>query len=113
IIRTATAVNPGSLESLASDPAAAVAQLRQAAVDFKQFSPRVANALVALIDDAGHDLEEARENIEHWFDSSMDRVSGWYKRNAQRLIFMFGLAIAAFANIDSLGIVKTLSSQSG
>src|SRR5262249_5998391 len=43
----------------------------------------------------------------------MDRVSGWYKRRAQFFIFGFGFAIATFANIDSIGIVRTLSTQAG
>src|SRR5262249_9313221 len=112
IIRTATAKD-GLLAPLASDPAAAVAQMRQPAVDFKKFSPRISAALVAVIDAAGNDVEKARQNIEHWFDSSMDRVSGWYKRRAQFFIFGFGFAIATFANIDSIGIVRTLSTQAG
>src|SRR5262249_10083199 len=66
IIRTATAKD-GLLAPLASDPAAAVAQMRQAAVDFKKFSPRISAALVAVIDAAGNDVEKARQNIEHWF----------------------------------------------
>ena len=112
LIRTTTAKG-APLGPLASDPAAAVAQLREAVVAFHPYSPRVSDALVALIDAAGNDGDRARQNIEHWFDSSMDRVSGWYKRRAQYLIFTFGMLIAGVANLDSIAIVKGLSTQAG
>ncbi len=112
-IRTATAAENTPVARLAADPAAAVAQLRAAAVAFHQFSPRISDALVALIDDAGDDVNKARQNIEQWFNNSMERVSGWYKRRAQYFIIAFGLAIAAAANIDTVAIVKALSTEGG
>jgi len=102
-----------ALARLASNPAAAVAQLREAAAAFQKYDPKISAALVSMIDAAGDDVNRARQNIENWFDSSMDRVSGWYKRRTQYFIFGFGLAIAAFANIDSVGIVRSLSTQAG
>jgi len=113
-IRTETAGDKNApLARLASDPAAAVAQLREAAVAFRSVNPKVSTALVAIIDAADDDVNRVRKGIERWFDSSMDRVSGWYKRRIQFVIFGYGLAIAAFANIDSIGIVRSLSTQAG
>ncbi|MEI9973771.1 MAG: hypothetical protein WDO73_17985 [Ignavibacteriota bacterium] len=43
----------------------------------------VKTALLALVSNVNGDLERAQHNIEHWFDDTMDRVSGWYKRTAQ------------------------------
>ncbi|HYW10993.1 MAG TPA: hypothetical protein VE871_03525, partial [Longimicrobium sp.] len=43
-----------------------------------------------------------------WFDSSMDRVSGWYKRRTQRVLFLIGLVVAVLLNIDSFGIAQFL-----
>src|SRR5258706_3752031 len=40
-------------------------------------------ALMTLVDAAGNDISKARENIEGWYDSSMDRAAGWYKRHVQ------------------------------
>jgi len=45
--------------------------------------PNPKQALIALLDAAGDDVAKARENIETWFNSSMDRVSSWYKRRTQ------------------------------
>jgi hypothetical protein len=69
----------------------------------------VERALLALVDAAGNDVSKARENIEHWFNSSMDRVSGWYKRRSHRIIFFLGLAVAITVNADTITIGNTLS----
>jgi hypothetical protein len=65
-------------------------------------------ALLSLMDEAGNDLEKARANIERWYDDSMDRVSGWYKRRTQWILLALGLGFAVVLNIDSLKIADTL-----
>src|ERR1700682_2582902 len=42
--------------------------------------------LSAIADRAGNEAEAIRKEIENWFDSTMDRVSGWYKRQAQKIV---------------------------
>lgn len=73
--------------------------------------PQTRKALLALVDAAGSDVNKARENIETWFNSSMDRVSGWYKRRAQIVIFVLGLGVAFALNADSIALVKALSAD--
>jgi hypothetical protein len=68
-------------------------------------------SLITLLDAAGDDVVKARENIENWYNSSMDRVSSWYKRRAQILILTIGLFIAAVVNADSITIAKRLSTD--
>jgi hypothetical protein len=53
-------------------------------------------------------MTKARQNVESWFNETMDRVSGVYKRRAQVVAFMVGLFLALFVNIDSVGIAETL-----
>lgn len=65
---------------------------------------RVARALVSAIDAAQGDLGQAQRNIEQWFDSAMDRVSGWYRRKTNLLVFFIGLTMAATFNIDTFAI---------
>ena len=72
---------------------------------------RIRGALLAAIDSAGGDLERARLNIENWYDSTMDRVSGWYKRSTQWFILWISLGIAITLNIDALQIIDHLSSN--
>src|SRR4029077_1333024 len=45
-------------------------------------------ALLALIDDARGDFDKLKDNLGVWFDHSMDRVSGWYRRRIQAYILM-------------------------
>jgi hypothetical protein len=65
-------------------------------------------ALLALFDAAENDADKARENIEDWFNSSMDRVSGWYKRRAQFIIFLLGSWITIALNADSITLLRSL-----
>jgi hypothetical protein len=74
-------------------------------------NPQTRRALLALIDAAGADVDKARENIEVWFNTSMDRVSGWYKRRTQIIIFVLGLMVVIATNADSVALVKGLSTD--
>jgi hypothetical protein len=62
-----------------------------------------------LLDEAGHDIEEFKTQLEIWFNSTMERVSGWYKRKTQILQLVLALIIVVLANVDSVRIAKSLS----
>jgi hypothetical protein len=64
----------------------------------------VKRALRPLVLAAGDDLDQARRNIEAWFNSAMDRVAGWYKRWCQWVLFILGLLLAGILNADTLRI---------
>lgn len=68
----------------------------------------VERALMNAFDTAEGDLDRARRNIEQWFDSTMERVSGWYRRKTNLVVFLLGLALAAALNIDTLAIAGHL-----
>jgi hypothetical protein len=72
---------------------------------------RLRSALNSIVDAAGNDVGKARENIETWFNSGMDRVSGWYKRRTQIVIFGMGLFVAIAVNADSVTLAKKLSTN--
>jgi hypothetical protein len=72
---------------------------------------QVKTGLVTLIDAAGSDVAKARENIEQWFNSTMERVSGWYKRRTQLIIFVLGFGIAGVFNIDSIVMAGRLATD--
>ena len=54
-------------------------------------------------------LEKARTSVEDWFDDSMDRVSGWYKRKVQLIILALAVAVSLALNVDTFVIAHTLS----
>lgn len=58
--------------------------------------------------EADHALAVGRTNVETWFDNSMDRLSGWYRRWAQKIAFIIALVIAVAFNVDSIYIAQEL-----
>jgi hypothetical protein len=58
----------------------------------KQLPQPISEARLPLLDNAGEELEQARENVEKWFDASMDRVSGWYTRKMAVITLCFAVA---------------------
>ena len=73
--------------------------------------PGVRRALVSLVQAAGADAARSRQNIEDWYNSAMDRVSGAYKRRTQYTIFCIGIVVTIGINADSLTIFKRLTSD--
>ena len=68
-------------------------------------------AVATLVAAAQNDAAKARENVEEWFNSGMDRVSGWYKRRTQYMLFGVGLIAAALLNLDTIGVAKSLAAN--
>lgn len=58
------------------------------------------------------DLNQFQKEVENWFDRSMDRASGVYKRNARGIAILLGCVVAAIANADTLHIIGRLSNDS-
>jgi hypothetical protein len=69
-------------------------------------------ALLTLIDEAKGDLDRARANIEDWYESAMDRVSGWYKRKTGYIMLALGIAVSAAINADTINIATALARNS-
>ncbi|MBD3887332.1 hypothetical protein IFO70_37800 [Phormidium tenue FACHB-886] len=61
---------------------------------------------------AQDDLYQFKTEIENWFDRSMERAAGVYKRNAKGVGFLIGLTIALVINADTVHIAQRLSSSS-
>lgn len=69
----------------------------------------IADALLPILDSSEQTLDKALEGIRNWYSRGMDRVSGWYKADAQKCLFWIGLAVAFFANVNSIAIFEALS----
>lgn len=76
-------------------------------------NPTVQRVVQLAIDSAHGNLDQARQNVEAWYDSAMDRVSGWYKRSTHWIIFGTALVIAIGVNIDTLAIADYLYRHDG
>lgn len=53
-------------------------------------------------------LDNAINELENLFDSTMNRASGWFKVNAQRIAFGIGLVVAGLLNVDTIYIAQQL-----
>jgi len=71
------------------------------------------NSLLTLYQDAGHDLEKFKENIEVWFNNGMDRVNGWYKRRVQWVSVAVALVTVVAMNVDAILVFRHLQTYSG
>jgi hypothetical protein len=59
--------------------------------------------------DSIYNIQNFRKKLEAWFNQSMDRVSGWYKRQAQAILLVIGIFIGIIFNVDIIEISVKLS----
>ncbi|MEK6410449.1 MAG: hypothetical protein AABN34_26295 [Acidobacteriota bacterium] len=97
--------------STSSSGADSIQALRAAINTNLSSTPEVQKALLTLSDAAGDNVNKARENIEAWFNSSMDRVSGWYKRRSHSIVLILGFAVAMGMNADTITIGQRLATD--
>ena len=93
----------------------AFANLRRGVAALSVISPEInqsLNALLANIEEYVGEKEsklaKARQNVEQWFDDSMDRVSGVFKRYSQWMALVIGFLIALGLNVDSVDLTLYL-----
>ncbi|WP_428274414.1 hypothetical protein [Candidatus Palauibacter sp.] len=53
-------------------------------------------------------VDDLRRKVAAWFDEGMNRVSGWYRRRTQLIIFAIGAAVAVSANASTLHVARDL-----
>jgi len=61
--------------------------------------------------DADGDVEEFKKKIEEWYNSVMERATGWYKRSTQYILVGVGFTIAVVLNADTLAIYERLENN--
>jgi hypothetical protein len=70
--------------------------------------PKIKDALKASLLKAGGDIDKLQQSIATWFDDSMDRLSGAYKRKMKWIAMLIGLVVAIAFNADSFNVATTL-----
>lgn len=58
--------------------------------------------------DANGDIDRFKALLEKWFNETMNRASGWYKRQAQLILFIIGIWVAYTFNVDTVAIYNIL-----
>ncbi|MFL5741609.1 MAG: hypothetical protein ACJ75B_15395 [Flavisolibacter sp.] len=92
-------------DAVSSDPASPIVSLQSLRLHVLNIqNEKVQRALLTAIDTAQGDLNTVQSNIEAWYDSAMDRVSGWYKRATQWILFWIGIVVAVALNVNVITI---------
>jgi hypothetical protein len=100
------------LDSLDPDkPVAAVADVVEAAS--KLPPSNVKDTVLLAAASAGNDIDKLRGAVAAWFDDSMDRLSGVYKRTLQWTSLTVGLVLAIAINADTLAVASGLWHDTG
>jgi hypothetical protein len=60
-------------------------------------------------DGVKEELNQFRREVENWFDKSMERAEGVYKRNAKLVAILIGSLVAVAVNADTVHIVSRLT----
>lgn len=70
--------------------------------------PQLRRTLNTLYVQAGGDVQRFQAALGGWFDSTMARLSGVYKRRQLLVSFLLALLLAILLNIDSIHLFQTL-----
>jgi len=68
----------------------------------------LARRIQSQVDNQEVKLVEFQKGLADWFDQSMVRAGGTYKRNAKLYSFCLGLLVAILANVDSITMIDRL-----
>jgi len=70
--------------------------------------PDTQGALLTFLKSGTTKLESLGSSAEIWFNDTMDRMSGWYKRRASLISLIVGLVLAVGLNVDTFTIADAL-----
>jgi hypothetical protein len=113
-LKTAVSSGPPSAQQIAATPVELVAafQSLKAVAEALSNNPvtvKVGKPLLAMIATADNDFDKLKTSIADWYNSAMDRASGWYKYNTQTMLFSIGIVLAIALNANTIVIVQQLS----
>lgn len=83
----------------------------KATIDARVADGQLNGLLKGIVDRSAGDLAKIRDQIADWFDNSMDRVSGVYKRKTQLWSLTIALILAGLLNISAVGVGRALWQQ--
>lgn len=71
--------------------------------------PQIRRVLTSALLVAQNDINKYQKFLEEWYDGSMDRVSGWYKRSTQKIIFLIAITASVGLNVNAIRMVNYLA----
>jgi hypothetical protein len=94
-----------------SDPAAALKNIRDVALQIEAANPQLANSVrygMAVLQEAKSDYVA---KVHGWFDQTIDRVSQRFTANAHGITFVVALIVAFSVQLDTIGLINRLSTD--
>jgi len=79
--------------------------------ELKDFAVSLDTLLIGIEDttqDAVASIVEARQRVESWFNNSMERLGGAYRRRMQIIAIVVGMIVAGALNVDTAAIMTAL-----
>jgi len=73
-----------------------------------QINPETLKHLRLLFADSRQDSSLFKRKLEVWFEETMERCSGWFKKQNQTILLLIGLGIASSFNVDTIAISRIL-----
>lgn len=64
--------------------------------------------LKQMLREADHKIDVFKTKVDGWYNSIMDRASGWYKRTTHNVLILVGLGMAVVLNADTLALYEHL-----
>ena len=58
--------------------------------------------------DAKNDMAVFRTHVEGWFNDTMERASGWYRRETQYMLLAIGLVLAGVLNVSTITLAQRM-----
>jgi hypothetical protein len=91
------------------DPAKIEAELKNSAPQI--LGKETASYVLSLWEDSYGDVSRFKQQLEAWFDRTMEQATEWYKRKIQLVLLVLGFLFAWVFNADTLVIVRKLSND--
>lgn len=76
-----------------------------------QIQPETLDQLRQIYVDAEQDINKFKTLLENWYNDTMDRAIGWYKRLTTRILFIIGFCLALWGNVDTFKIYHILATN--
>lgn len=77
-------------------------------IDKDTISKDLKKSLKSLVGQSYKNVDDLQKSLQTWFDSSMDRVSGWYKRRTQLITLAVAMLLTVVFNVDTVHIADQL-----
>ncbi len=68
----------------------------------------IKNRMLKIVSGVADSFEERKEYLENWFNATMERAAGWYKRKVQVILLILALLVTGLLNADTIMISKYL-----